>query len=133
MELPPEQAPTGTYCAACFEAKIVPEMQKYDEILERAGNIQVFDTTQGKESRLIKRSDVVYKVVDCEDRDETLMRLAFFAARDGYNTLVDVDLVYEKTRAGSFKIATWSGQGVPAVVPSKYLSPPPSTRRSPSR
>jgi hypothetical protein len=113
---PAEELTKGTYCGACFASKIAPELATYDEMMEKARTVYVFFSNQGKETRLIKRADKIYRIDDCADHDETVLRMAFLALHDGYNTIVDVDVVYAKSRSGSFKIAKWSGSAVPALV-----------------
>ncbi|MEK7356957.1 MAG: B-box zinc finger protein [Bdellovibrionota bacterium] len=129
---PANEALAGAYCLTCFETEIAPEAAKYDGLMARAKDITVFFTEQGKETRLIKRSDTKFSVERCADRDETILRLAFFAAKAGFDTLVDIDLIYEKRRDGSFKIAHWKGTAVGAKPDPRHL-PKPGPRKSPSR
>jgi hypothetical protein len=55
------------------------------------------------------------------DRDEALLRLAFFAAQGNYNSLVDVELTSEKVRNGGYQTLKWRGVGVPVHVNKKRL------------
>jgi hypothetical protein len=123
---------TGAYCLSCHEKKIVPVQAAYDELMQRARDVSVFFTDQGKETRLIKRSEDKFTINECADRDETVLRLAFLAAKAGYNGIVDVDLTYSKSREGSFKIASWSGTGTAAKLTNADWFTP-NGRRSPSR
>jgi hypothetical protein len=84
--------------------------------MEKARNILVFMKKQGKETRLIRRLEDPVRVLNCPDHDQTLMRLAFFAAQKNYNAIIDVDLVCEKVRTGSYQTLKWSGTGIPAHV-----------------
>jgi hypothetical protein len=106
----------GTYCGSCFAEKVTPELSSYDATIERAKDVFVFFKNQGKETRLVKRADKSYRIENCSDRDETILRLAFYAVIEGFNAVVDIDVIYEKSRAGSFKIAKWSGTGTPALI-----------------
>jgi hypothetical protein len=126
-------SPIGSYCSTCYTTEIVPALEIHSEILERAKEVSVFTTDQGKESRLIKRSDLKLKIDECEDKDDLIMRLAYLAAKAGYNTIVDVDLVYTKKRDGSFKLANWSGTATAALVTGRVGPQTNSSRRSPSR
>ncbi len=129
---PADQALTGAYCLTCYEAKAAPAIRDYDAIMEQAKNVNVFFTEQGKETRLIKRSDTKFSISNCTDRDETILRMAFFAVQAGFDTLVDIDLVYEKVRDGSFKLSNWKGTATGAKPDPKHL-PLPSRFKSPSR
>lgn len=94
----------------------------YDRMMEQAKNIHVYEKTQGKETRFIKRGKELYKVVDCPDRSQAVLRLAFFAAGDGYNALVDVNLSSEKVRDESYQKLKWSGTARPANIKERMQS-----------
>ncbi len=113
--IPKELAHT-TYCEPCFHNNVEPKFTEYEQVLEQARNILVFSKDQGKETRLIKRIEDPVHVADCVDYDETILRLAFFAAQSGYNAIVDVDVVSEKVRMGSYQTLKWTGTAVPVHV-----------------
>jgi hypothetical protein len=119
----PAELAHSFYCANCFAEKIAPEVERYTEVLERAKGIIVFEKSQGKETRLIKRKEAQLKVSDCDDYDETLMRLAFFAAEAGHNAIVDVDINGRKIKNGSYQSTKFSGTATPVTVdPRRYDS-----------
>jgi hypothetical protein len=109
------------YCGPCFDEKISPELQKYDALLEQAKQVDVYFSDQGKETRIIRRLEEPVKIENCPDRDEALLRLAFFAAQGNYNSLVDVELTSEKVRNGGYQTLKWRGVGVPVHVNKKRL------------
>lgn len=102
------------YCAPCFDSKVADELVRYNETMERARHINVFEKGQGKETRLIKRKELPVRVSECSDRQETLLRLAFQAAELGYNGIVDVDIRSEKVIVNSYQTTRYSGTGIPA-------------------
>lgn len=112
----PAELSHGVYCQSCFHATVMPAQEAYRELLERAREINVFLKNQGKETRLLKRVEKPVKVENCADREEAVLRLAFFAAQLGYNGLLDVELTSVKVREGSYQYLLWSGRGVPAAV-----------------
>ncbi|MEZ0391656.1 MAG: hypothetical protein ACAH59_05540 [Pseudobdellovibrionaceae bacterium] len=112
----PEELSQTTFCPQCFQEKIAPALLRYEEQKEKAKEILVFFKHQGKETRLISRKESLYKISSCPDRDETLLRLAFFAVGAGFNALIDVDLVSEKIRNGSRQHLIWHGSARPAHV-----------------
>jgi hypothetical protein len=109
------------YCATCFMAKVAPAIAEYDEILERAKNLNVFNKGQGEETRLMSRTEKPLKVTDCADKKETLMRLAFRAAEAGFNCLLDVAIVSTKVRNHGYQNTKWEGSGVPTNVDEEKL------------
>lgn len=102
------------YCAPCYDAKVADEMVRYNETMEKARNINVFEKGQGKETRLIKRKEQPVRVGACPDRQEVLLRLAFQAAELGYNGILDVDIRSEKVFDNSYQSTRYSGTGIPA-------------------
>ena len=112
----------SSYCPTCFDQTVAPELEAHREIMERAEGVFVFFTTQRKEIPLIKRSRVSYEVKECIDRDQTILRLAYFAARDGFNAVTEVDVVSVKVRDGAYQTSKWAGTGVPAQIDSDKLA-----------
>ena len=117
-EAPP--AP-GTYCPPCFDEHVGPRMAEYEDVLARAKDVNVFFRTQGKESRFIRRVEKPITVEECDDKDETVLRLAFKAASAGFNALVDVDLSSRKVIHGKWQTSKWKGTAVPAHVDPEQL------------
>lgn len=116
MEEIPEILSHTHYCSACYDDQVAPEFDKYQEILERAKQVFVFFTTQRKEIPLIRRSKVTFHVKESQDRDETILKLGYFAAKDNYNAITEVNVFAEKVRNGSYQTSTWQGSGIPALV-----------------
>ena len=76
----------------------------------------------------MKRAAKPFRVDDCTDRDETLMRLAFLAAKADFNALLDVDIVAKKVRNFGYQTSQWQGIGVPARVDREKLEREEETR-----
>lgn len=117
----PAHLAAGAFCVTCFNNTISAELSQYEAQVEQAKNILVFDISQSKETRFIKRKEAELKVVDCPDRDETIMRLAFLAAELGFNSIIDVDLKSKKVKDGKYQHALWTGTAIPANVTDKKL------------
>jgi len=114
LSLLPERLVHKTFCPECFHGQVGTEVEKFNAILDLAQNIDVFDKKQTKETRLMKRSEKPLLVNECDDRNETLMRLAFLAAQKGFNTLLDVDISSKRISAGGSRTKQlWSGRGIP--------------------
>lgn len=116
-ELPVELS-YRSYCGQCFDEFVQPKLNEVEEALDRAKQVLVYFTTQRKSIPLIKRSKEALRVDDCADRDETILRLGFFAAQQKFNAIVDVDVVAEKFREGkgSYQTVRWRGVGYGAQV-----------------
>lgn len=111
-----------SFCPGCYVHTVAPALASYERTVARAKSVYIFDTEQGEETRRIKRARKPYQVKDCVDRRQTLMRLAFFAASENFNALIDVDLRSEKvTHPGGYQTLKWQGSGVPTQVDGKKL------------
>lgn len=111
---------------------VAPEIEKYDQIMTLASEVSVFDKKQGKETRFVRRIEKPVSIIECNDRDEALMRLAFKAAQIGCNSLVDVDLKSKKVKVGTYHKNVWDGSGVPAKIERKQLVRDRSTWSNPN-
>lgn len=118
----PVELKHNVYCYPCYDQTVAPALADYQDTIERAKNIQVYFDDQGKETRLLKRDEEVVYVKECADKEETLLRLAFFAARLNYNGIIDVNVSHEKVRSGSYKTHVWNGSGIPTYIDPKRLN-----------
>lgn len=119
---PPDVLTKGYFCNPCYSEKVEPEISRYDEIMARAKVVFVFNTEQGKETRLFSRLEPAITVSECPDHNETVLRLAFLAAQAGFNGLIDMKLSSEKIRNGSFQKLKWNGTAVPTHIDGEKLT-----------
>lgn len=112
----------STYCRLCFDAKVAPEIEAYEALKEKAKEVFVFFKTESKESRLIKRLEDPIEVPECQDREETLLRLAFMAAEKDFNVIVDIEIDGKKVRSGAYQTLVFSGKAIPSWVPPEKLN-----------
>lgn len=112
----PEELSHSLYCGNCFDETVAPAIDEYEETMERAKGAFVFFKTQRKEIPLIKKEREVFYVDECPDRDETILRLAFFAAQKDCNAIIEVEVVSQKIRDGAYQTSKWRGEGVAAKV-----------------
>ncbi len=116
----PQNIKHTTYCGDCFDATVAPELTRYKDILSKAEDVYIFE--KGKKNiPLIKKSRLKVSVTDCEDQKETYLRLAFFAAEQSYNSVIDVEIIYKKVRVNKYQKTYWSAVGYPALIRSHHL------------
>lgn len=120
------------YCHSCYLNHVEERLEKYNQTLEQANHVQVYLSNQGKETRLVKRLEKPLRVENCADRNETMLRLAFFAVEKGFNTLVDVNITSKKIREGSYQKLIWSGTAVPVQMSSRQVVKDRSTWQNPN-
>ncbi len=101
---------------SCFDSEVQPALENYRELIEQARSVFIFFTTQKKAIPLIKKSKEKVVVEACDDRDETILRLAFQAAQQGYNAVIETEVVAQKIRNEGYQKSVWRGVGVPAQV-----------------
>lgn len=116
----PKELSHNTYCTVCFDQHVSSALTNYEATLSQAQEILVFDKTQGKETRFVKRLEKPISVEGVDEHDVT-MRLAFIAVEKKYNALVDVDIKAVKVRDGSYQTMAYSAKAIPANVNDRKL------------
>lgn len=114
----PEVASHSAYCANCYDTQVAAEVQKYEDALEAARQVRVFFKGQGKSVRAlaVKKVEAPLTIKNCPDYNECILRLAYLAAENGFNILVDIDIKSEKVRNAGYVHLIWHGTGIPANV-----------------
>jgi len=112
----------GNYCGPCFVTKVSPVLADYEEVMDRARGVVVFMNNKGEETRLMNRSAKPIRADDCFDEEETLLRLAYLAAREKFNVLVDVHVQSKIVRRqGGYQTSEFWGTAVPSKVDPQWL------------
>lgn len=105
------------YCYNCFDDKVSAPLNAYNETMEKAQDIIIYGKDQTKLTRYLKRKEDPYKVDNCIDSNEAVMRMAFMAAQNNFNCLIDVTLVNSKKHlSGSHTKSMWSGTAIPITI-----------------
>lgn len=117
----PKELSHSTYCPQCFDEKVHLPLLEYETTREKAKDVFIFTKAQTKQTGHIKRKEEPYIVEDCEDEDETILRLAFFAVQDGFNCLLDVSITHRKIIVGSHKKTIFSGTAIPVTIDPKEV------------
>jgi hypothetical protein len=114
--IPPKMEHTSAFCTQCYATDVLPAIEDYQGIVELAKNIRVFDKTQTKETRLIKRLEDPVTVEHCVDAKEATMKMAYIAAKRNFNSIVDVEIKTFKIRNGTYQTSDCTGVCVPVNV-----------------
>jgi hypothetical protein len=117
----PQDLTHNFYCWTCFDEKINPEIESYNEKLIQAKNLVTFSILQKKETRLMSRNEKPIYVENCKDREEALLRLAFLAVISNFNSLIDVDIISKKIVNAGYQKLNWSGSAIPINLEQKIL------------
>ena len=112
----PEELSHICYCQNCFQDKVEPALAHYETTLAQAREVFVFFTTQRKAIPVLKKAKEKISIDLQEDRDDTILKLAYLAADQGYNAIVECDLKSEKKRNEGYQHSVWKGSAFPAQV-----------------
>ncbi|MES3039220.1 MAG: hypothetical protein V4736_15035 [Bdellovibrionota bacterium] len=112
----PAELKHEVYCVPCYDQTVAPALETYNATMEKAKEIFVFYKTQGKETRLMKRTRDVIRVAECSDDQEALMKMAFLAAYQNFNAIIDVEVNAKKIRNGAYQTVKWDGYACPTNV-----------------
>jgi hypothetical protein len=104
------------YCSHCFDEHVAGPLSEYNETMEKAKDIIIYGKDQTRLTRYLKRKEDPYQVDNCVDKEEAVLRMAFFAVQSNFNCLIDVVLVAKKVVTGTYKNTVWSGTGVPITI-----------------
>jgi hypothetical protein len=109
------------YCASCYDQHVEPFRSEYEATLEQAKQINVIFKGSKSSHRVLRKADKAMSIENMPDRDETILKLAFHAARGGYNSIIDVEVTSQKVRNEGYQKMSWSGKGTPAEIKSHEM------------
>src|SRR3989344_455563 len=112
LEKVPEEFTRIHYCPDCFEEEVAPALAKYDETLERARDVYVFFGADRHAPHPLKKAKWDVEITDCKDRDETILRLGFRAAEQGFNALLKGRVAANQVRNHGYQKSVWEGKGL---------------------
>ena len=115
LDVIPENLRHFYYCNDCFHKEVQEPLNEYEEVLAKAKEMEVFlKNTHTRKVKFFHKAPKQISVNDCPDYDELILKLAYIAAKEGYNCIVNVDLVQRKVHDGGYKTLLWSGTATPA-------------------
>jgi len=109
------------YCQHCWQQQVEPALAEYEQKMAEAREVYIFFTTQKRPLPILSKEKEQIRVLECDDRDETILRLAFLAAELGCNAVIETDVRHEKVRNAGWQKTAWRGSGFPARVDAEKL------------
>ncbi len=88
-------------------------MDAYNQTMEAAKNILVFEKSQVNEVRFFSKKQDIIRVVDCVDHDEAILRLAFMSAKLGFDAIIEMDISSKKVQIDGYQKLVWSATARP--------------------
>lgn len=110
------------YCPACYDTHVAPALEAYNQTMQQARGVFFFFQAQKRSLPILRRAPKQVRVEACEDRDETILRLAFMAAEQGFNAVIEAELTSKKVRNEGWHKTVWQGVGLPAEVDAERLA-----------
>jgi hypothetical protein len=111
LEEKPEAFTHTAYCDPCYASEVEEAFLAYEADVEKARGVFIFFKTQRKEIPLVKKTNDTLSIVDCIDRDEAILRMAFQSARAGYNAVIEVEVSARKVKEEAYQKYLWKGTG----------------------
>ncbi len=112
----PTELTFSSYCVNCFDDKVSVPLADYEALMEKAKNVMMFTKDQTKMTGHLKRKEDPISIQDCEDEEEVILRLAFLAAKEGFNCILDVNIKSRKIISGSHKKTIFSATAIPITI-----------------
>lgn len=109
------------YCGACNDQHVAPFRAEYETAMEKAKDVNVIYRDSKSSLRVLRKAPQMVRSTGFADRDEAILKLAFEAARAGFNALIEVTVQSQKLRNAGWQKTQWSAQGVPAEIHSHEL------------
>jgi uncharacterized protein YbjQ (UPF0145 family) len=100
---------------------VEPAREDYEQKMAEAKGVYIFFTTQKRPLPILSKESEQIRIDNCEDRDETILRLAFQAVEAGCNAVVETDVISVKVRNAGWQKSAWKGSGFAAMVDAAKL------------
>lgn len=117
----PEKLTHPCTCSLCYDQEIAKPTEEYLERVEQSKEIIIFSKNESKQTRLFSRKEPAYVVEDCDDEEDALRHMSFWAIEDNFNCLIDITYAKKKIVIGSHKKFIWTGRGIPVNIDTKRL------------
>lgn len=114
----PPELQHSYYCGACNDQHVETFRAEYEETLEQAKSLIVLFKGSKSTVRILRKAAHPIQIENVRDRDEAILRLAFQAAKLGFNSVIDVEVSAQKVRHEGWQKSAWAGRGLPAEIKS---------------
>lgn len=117
----PAKLSHSNYCVRCYDDQIVPELNAYEAMTEKAKDVYYLSKAYPGYIRVLQRHTKRVTVENCDDRRDTIIRMAFAAAEMGFNAIIEADVESFKSRNGKYQSSSWKGSAMPAKIDGDHL------------
>ncbi len=104
------------FCYDCFTDKVEPEIEKYQRTLAAAKEVIYLTKNYKGIIPTLRKAKFPVQVHKHVDRRDAIMHMAFLAAHEDYNAIIQADTVQKQLRNEAYQTSEWSGSGLPVVI-----------------
>lgn len=126
LEKIPDELTKLQYCPRCHDEKVAPIAEHYAQTLERAKNVGFWAKAYRGNVPVLKKARYEVQVQGGTDRAEVLLKLGFRAAEQGFNGVINGELIGKKVRREGdrkgYQSMEWSARGWPVMVDEDKIS-----------
>lgn len=116
LEKLPDELKHSFYCISCHDTIVAPALAEYEDNIAKAREVIFISKAYKGHLPVIRKSTSDVSVKEAVDRDEVVLRLAFQAVLQGFNSIIQAELSSEKVRNHSYQKSRWAGKGTPAEL-----------------
>ncbi len=109
------------YCPFCYDAVVAPALVDYEATLEKAKDVYFLTRNYPGYIPVVRKANKDVRVDACPDRREAILRMAFQAAEQGFNAIIDAEVEAYKTGGGRYFASLVRGRATPADVNGEHL------------
>ena len=118
---PPKVFSQTTFCIDCFESIVQPEIEIFNEQLEKAKNVGIWTENYRGKLPITKKALKPIQFKDFTDKKDLILALAFRAIEMGFNGVIELKWKSSKVRKNEYQKMIWEGQGLPVELPEEWL------------
>ena len=108
-------------CPRCYDAKVQPALDAYNEVLERAKAVGYWSKAYRGHVPVLEKGRIEVAVQDGKDREDVIYKLGYLAAEQGFNGLINGVVDSKKVRDHAYSKMVWSGKALPCRVDMEKL------------
>ncbi len=108
---PPKIFRGKIFCYPCFDAEIRPELEKYEQLVERAHELPKHKKGQKNLMKIRKREQIAETVKDFREEGQAIFQLQVLAVYQNFDAVCDLETSFKKVRKHGYEHKEWSAKG----------------------
>jgi hypothetical protein len=118
----PENLRHVSYCVRCYDEQVAAPLAAYEAMADKARNVYFLTQDYKGYVRIMSRHKIRISIDDCDDRRETILKLAYRAAELGFNAIIQSRVESVCVNApGGYQSSRWKASALPAIIDGEQL------------